>query len=241
MTKDIRKVKSKQTIIEQLYKQLLIYRPAAAEVEKVLLKKFTMLDPLYAGDPDNFDIVGTRILWHQTVIDHVNIDGHWMEFGVRSGDSIRWLLDKRPKQIIHGFDSWEGLPEEWKTGGKNYPAGSMAVPVPVFEDNVQLHQGWFDRTLEPWKMDNTATVAYLHIDSDLYSSAVYVLNTLNDRIVPGTLIVLDELCNFRLSGKMSNWPLHEWRALCEWLELHNRRIEPVARSCMYQAAVRVIE
>jgi hypothetical protein len=117
----------------------------------------------------------------------------------------------------------------------------MSVPVPVFADNVRLHQGWFDRTLEPWKMDNSGTVAYLHIDSDLYSSAIHVLNTLNDRIVPGTLIVLDELCNFRLSGKMSNWPMHEWRALCEWLELHHRRIEPVARSCMYQAAVRVIK
>ena len=241
MAKDIKRVKSKEKIVEQLFKQLLTHRTTAGDAERVFLEKFIAIDPIYAGNLDKFDVVGTRVLWQQTVIDHVNISGHWMEFGVRGGDTIRWLLEKRPDQSIHGFDSWEGLPEEWNTGGKNYPAGAMAVPMPVFKDNVQLHQGWFDRTLEPWKMDNNGTVAYLHIDSDLYSSAVYVLNTLNDRIVPGTIIVFDELCNFRLSGKMNNWPIHEWRALCEWLEQHRRQVEPVARSCMHQAAVRVIK
>jgi hypothetical protein len=88
--------------------------------------------------------------------------------------------------------------------------------------------------------ENSGPVAYLHIDSDLYSSAIYVLDTLNDRIVPGTLIVFDELANFRLSGKFNNWPIHEWRAMFEWLGRNKREVEPVARSCMWQAAVKVI-
>jgi hypothetical protein len=89
--------------------------------------------------------------------------------------------------------------------------------------------------------ENTGTVAYLHIDSDLYSSAIYVLDRLNDRIVPGTLIVFDELSNFRLSGKLNNWPIHEWRALFEWLGKNDRVVDPVVRSCMYQAAVKVVK
>ena len=89
--------------------------------------------------------------------------------------------------------------------------------------------------------DNHGQVAYLHVDSDLYSSAIYVLDTLNDRLVPGTIIVFDELANFRLSGKLNNWPIHEWRAMFEWIEKHDRVIEPVARSCMYQGAIKIIK
>jgi hypothetical protein len=240
MAKDIRIVKTKQRLTSELPIQLTKHRkPVINEIQ--LLKKFINLDPIYEGDPNKFNVVGTRIKWQKQVIDNVSIDGHWMEFGVREGDTMGWLLEKRPNQEIHGFDSWEGLPEEWKTGGKDYAAGSMAVPMPKFPGNVHLHKGWFDKTLEPWMADNTGTVAYLHIDSDLYSSAIYVLDRLNDRIVPGTLIVFDELSNFRLSGKLNNWPIHEWRALFEWLGKNDRVVDPVARSCMYQAAVKVVK
>ena len=239
MTKDIRLVKTKERITDELPGQLSRHRKKSI-IESQMLKQFIELDPIYDGGPNKFNVVGSRIKWQKQVIDHVSIDGHWMEFGVREGDTIGWLLEQKPGQVIHGFDSWEGLPEEWKTGGKDYAAGSMAVPMPKFPDNVHLHKGWFDQTLRPWMTENSGPVAYLHIDSDLYSSAIYVLDTLNERLVPGTLIVFDELSNFRLSGKLNNWPIHEWRAMFEWMEKNKREVEPVARSCMYQAAVKVI-
>lgn len=238
--KDIRLVKSKERIFTELPKQLSTHRQSNI-LENDILNKFINLDPIYEGESKKFDVVGTRIKWQKDVIKHVTLEGRWMEFGVREGDTMKWLLEERPEQEIHGFDSWEGLPEEWKTGGKDYAAGSMAVPMPAFPENVKLHKGWFDKTLEPWMAENEGNVAYLHIDSDLYSSAIYVLNTLNERIVPGTLIVFDELANFRLSSKLNNWPIHEWRAMFEWLRRNKREVEPVARSCMYQAAVRVIK
>ena len=170
MAKDIRLVKTKQRLSAELPRQLTKYREPSIH-ENQMLEKFIQLDPIYDGDPNKFNVVGTRIKWQKQVIDNVSIDGHWMEFGVREGDTMGWLLDKRPNQVIHGFDSWEGLPEEWKTGGKDYAAGSMAVPMPEFPDNVHLHKGWFDQTLEPWMAENPGSVAYLHVDSDLYSSA----------------------------------------------------------------------
>lgn len=238
MPKDIRTVKNKQRLTHELPVQMKKYRTESI-LENKILEKFINIDPIYAGSTEKFEVVGTRIKWQKEIIKHVTKDGHWMEFGVRDGDTMAWLLEERPGQNIHGFDSWEGLPEVWKTGGKDYPAGSMAVPMPAFPENVKLHKGWFDKTLEPWMAENEGNVAYLHIDSDLYSSAIYVLNTLNERIVPGTLIVFDELANFRLSGKLNNWPIHEWRAMFDWMEKNNREVEPVARSCMYQAAIKV--
>lgn len=191
---------------------------------------------------DKFRVLETRIKWQQQVIDHVTLDGHWMEFGVRDGNSIGWLLQKRPDQEIHGFDSWEGLPEDWDVGVKEFPKGSMSVPVPEFKGhNVHCWKGWFKDTIDPWKEKHQGQIAYLHIDSDLYSSAKCVLNKLNDRIVPGTLIVFDELANFRLSGKLKYWHNHEWKALVEWLQQHDRQITPVLRTPMYQAACVVIK
>ena len=90
------------------------------------------------------------------------------------------------------------------------------------------------------KAEYKNNIAYLHIDSDLYSSAKTVLTKLNDRIVPGTLIVFDELINFRLMQKMNTWTQHEWKALTEWRSEYNREVTPVARSSMNQVALRVI-
>ena len=52
-----------------------------------------------------------------SVCDMVKIDGYWMEMGVREGRSVGWMLERLPKQELHGFDSWEGLTEEWHIGG----------------------------------------------------------------------------------------------------------------------------
>ena len=52
-------------------------------------------------------------------------DGLYCEFGVGSGTTIKHLASKT-KHTIHGFDSFEGLPEDWRTG---YEKGTFAVPA----------------------------------------------------------------------------------------------------------------
>lgn len=235
----IRYLKSKSALRQELTAVLEKNRGNDEKENKMLLDIID-IDPIHVGSP-KFDIVPTRKKWQCDTVQHVQINGHWMEFGVREGTTINWVLEVCPEQQIHGFDSWEGLPETWDTGGHVYSAGEMAVPMPTFPENVHLHKGWFDQTLEPWMIKHRGSVAYLHIDSDLYSSAIYVLKTLNDRIVPGTLIIFDELVNFRLSGKLSNWYKHEWKAMFEWMSEHSRQLQPVARSCMDQVAFRVIK
>jgi hypothetical protein len=241
MSKFGRQVKSKISIKTTLEHKLKHQNFTATDSQIALLNQFINLDPIYTGTTEKFGIDGTREAWTKHTVELVQNEGHWLEFGVRSGTSLGWTIQARPTQIIHGFDSWEGLPEQWNTGGKTFRAGAMAVPMPTVPSHIQLHQGWFDQTLEPWLERYPGPCAYIHIDSDLYSSAIYVLKTLNDRIVPGTVIVFDELCNFRLSGKMDRWPEHEWRALCEWLDQYQRQVKPIARSCMYQAAVIVTQ
>jgi predicted O-methyltransferase YrrM len=60
------------------------------------------------------------------------------------------------------------------------------------EPNVILHVGVFQETLQPFLNEKEGTVAFAHIDSDLYSSAKFVLESISDRIREGTIIVFDE-------------------------------------------------
>ena len=53
-------------------------------------------------------------------------------------------------------------------------------------------------------------IAFVHIDSDLYSSAKTVLSNLAPCIKPGTIIVFNEYFNY------PNWKKHEFKAFQEF-------------------------
>jgi hypothetical protein len=139
------------------------------------------------------------------------IDGHYLEFGVFTGGTIRFIAARIGNRPIHGFDSFEGLPEPW--GGFNL--GSRAFDVkgrlPRVPGNVHLHRGWFDNSLPTWLKENTGPVGFIHIDCDLYSSTRTIFASLGERIVPGTVILFDEYFNF------PNWERHEFKAFQEFV------------------------
>jgi len=242
MAKSIRQVKSKQIILESLTRKLQSYRGVITKEEHNLLQAFVSLDPVFAGRPDKFDFNGTREQWikFHAELEFNQDDGYWLEFGVREGTTIEQFLQYNPTAHIHGFDSWQGLPEAWDVGNKVYQPGDMSVPMPVFDSRVELWKGWFEDTIEPWKDKHPGAIQLLHVDGDLYSSAKTVLTKLNNRIVPGTVIIFDEIANWRLAGKMSEWCDGEWLALIEWMQTFDRQVKPLARSCLNQASVEVL-
>lgn len=167
---------------------------------------------------------------HEAVRDWVGIDGHRLEFGVATGRTIRHWARLWPQYEIHGFDSFEGLPETWLW---NIRKGHFAQKLPRVPSNVQLHQGWFDETLPEW-LNRQGPIAFLHIDSDLYSSAKYILDQVHDRIRPGTVIVFDEYFNF------PGWQQDEFRAWQEFVKQYQVRYEYLGFVTSHQeVAVRV--
>jgi len=168
---------------------------------------------------------------HEAVRDWVAIEGHRLEFGVATGRTIRHWARLWPNHTIHGFDSFEGLPETWLW---NIRRGHFKQQLPDVPSNVQLHVGWFNDTLPRWSL--TGPVAFLHIDSDLYSSAQYVLEYLADQIVPGTVIVFDEYFNF------PGWQQDEFRAWQEFVAKKQLKYEYLGFVSGHQeVAVRVIQ
>lgn len=144
----------------------------------------------------------------------------YLEFGVYEGGTLRWWVEHLKAEDAHfvGFDSFEGLPEQWNPYN---PPGTFAVAeIPHFDDErVSLQAGWFDDTLPKLEFPKYDQLI-VNIDSDLYSSANFVLRELEERLVPGTLIYFDEL------GDRD----HELRALREFMIRTDLKLEPLGMS-----------
>ena len=180
------------------------------EVGRWLKAKGFRTRPRYADREELYSAVATRIRTERVL---------YLEFGVWQGSSMRsWSrLLQNPLTSLHGFDSFEGLPEAWDA---RRPRGTFSRDgaLPTFEDTrVVLHKGWFNDTLPGFALPDHERLV-LNLDADLYSSTIFVLHTLAKAIRPGTLLIFDEFCD----------RLHEMKAFDEFLETTRTRFHFLA-------------
>lgn len=175
-------------------------------------------------------------------------EGEILEFGVFSGGTLNYIASVKTNKTIYGFDSFEGLPEDWirdensETDKSVYKKGHFETPMPKVLNNVELIKGFFDKTLPKWlSQNNIKQISLLHIDSDLYSSCKTILDELNKYIVQGTIIVFDELCDWSNSGKYPNWENGEFKAMNEWIVKYNRKVLPFSGNNSFRGSIKVIK
>jgi hypothetical protein len=120
-------------------------------------------------------------------------DGMALEFGVYTGTTLRAIVEDFKGPDVFGFDSFEGLPQNWRTG---FPAGAFDVDGVPTVDGAQMVVGWFEDVLPGFLDEHAGPVAFLHVDCDLYSSTVTVLDHIGPRLVPGSVILFDEYFNY---------------------------------------------
>lgn len=174
-----------------------------------------------SGRPEIFELMAQRIA-HQRVL--------YLEFGVFQGRSIAYWSKTltHPEAHIHGFDSFEGLPEDWNY---HFPKDYFALggKVPQFDDpRVQLFKGWFHETLPDYRLPEH-DVLFVNLDADLYVSTKVVLDHLQDHLPIGTYLYFDEFCD----------RLQEKRAFEEYLHQtqHRYRIlaaDPTLANVLFQ-------
>lgn len=192
-----------------------------------------------------------------------NTEGYFIELGVWFARSLNYMAKNNPQYNFYGFDTFKGVKEIWETGGKTVDMSRFQISeidmdgdsgLPKVEKNVTLIQGLFQDTLPAWLLKNEGPISFINMDPDIYSATIYALETLNERIIPGTIIRFDELCDWRdvnfpgfdrdkhhQTSIYSKWREGEWRALNEWLSNNNREIEPLWRNWHQSAGVRVIK
>lgn len=186
--------------------------------------------------------------WHlYDAMEQCTIQGHILEFGVYMGKTIKHIAYQFPNQTIWGFDSFEGLPEDWiRTSNEEKaptrPKGYFALEsLPEVDANVKLVKGFFNDSLPNWINENPGPIKFLHVDCDLYSSTKEILTLLNSQIVPGTVIVFDEMYPWRLYHMYDKWAECEYKAVREWLNEFDRSFETLYRNRYQQCSIRVIK
>lgn len=133
--------------------------------------------------------------------------GMALEFGVFKGRSLTIIAAARSGEV-YGFDSFKGLPEDYRSHVREGAFALDAVPeVP----GAELVVGWFDDTLPGFLAEHQGPVGFLHVDGDLYSSARTVFDLVGPRLQAGSIVIFDEFFNY------PGWEKHEFRAWQEFL------------------------
>ena len=164
-------------------------------------------------------------------LSHAPTGGMALEFGVYTGGTLTALAAHRGDGRVWGFDSFQGQPELWRAG---FRTGAFDVEALPEVPGAELVVGLFDDTLSGFLAAHPGPVDFLHVDSDLYSSAVTVLDQVGPRLRPGSIVLFDEFLNF------PEWEEHEARAWWEYTAKHDVRYSYVCYTLdNEQVAVRV--
>lgn len=170
----------------------------------------------------------------QYALDIAPSGGMALEFGVFEGRSLAVIAEIRKRRGVYGFDSFQGLPEDYRPHVRQ---GAFALDRLPDVDGAELVIGWFDETLPSFLESHLGPVDFLHVDGDLYSSAVTVLGLVGPRLRPGSVVIFDEFFN---------WPGWEddgeFRAWEEYLARTGTRVKYEAyTSNNEQVVVRIVE
>ena len=101
-----------------------------------------------------------------------------LEFGVWRGYSIQKFAEYNlnPKSEFYGFDSFEGLPEDWSVKYKKGAFGVGGNLPKVTDKRISFVKGWLQNTFGDFlintKLDNEI---FVHYDADIFSATLYVV------------------------------------------------------------------
>jgi hypothetical protein len=173
--------------------------------------------------PDQFRLLQSK----REIIAASHGGGHILDLGVYKGNSTRALASLFPEHTVHGFDSFEGLSEDWSHAVKG-TFGDVKGILPNVPDNVLLHKGWFEDTLPEWFAANkNYPISLLRVDCDIYSSTKTIFSVLHTLIIKGTWILFDELIGYR------GWKNHEYKVFNEFINETEHDFEYVGFGLTY--------
>lgn len=181
-----------------------------------------------------------RVSLHEHVARTETLDQkpiHYLEFGVAGGTSFAWWVktNQHPGSLFYGFDTFEGLPEDWHF----FKKGAFSFDIPFMDDpRGTFIKGLFQDTLYKF-LDkygkNTAAPdvrRVIHLDADLYSSTLFALTMLAPYLRNGDILLFDEF----------NIPNHEFAAWTDFVRSYYIKYEVIgAVNNFYQVAIKIIK
>ena len=131
----------------------------------------------------------------------------YLEFGVWIGTSINFF--SKYVNTIYGFDSFEGLREDWV--GTHCPKGTFNLnkKLPKLNKNVIPVIGWVQDTLVPFLEKHKPEINFVNLDTDTYETTKFILTKIKPYLIKNCIIAFDELYNY------PGWEMGEYKALKE--------------------------
>ena len=159
-----------------------------------------------------------------------NKDRPFYEFGVWQGVSFKYLIKTLKKG--YGFDTFEGLPEDWHNIKKGAYSAEGIIPN---IDGGTFIEGKFEDTLPTFFAKPRPMASIINFDADLYSSTICALNHSKTVMDEDTILIFDEF----IMNK--NWEQDEYKALNEFCSVNNLTYQVLAFSYITgQVAVKLI-
>ena len=146
-------------------------------------------------------------------------DRPFYEFGVWRGESFKYLINTFKKG--YGFDTFEGLPEDWHQEKKGSYSAAGIIP---HIDGGTFIAGKFEETLPIFHAKPRPMASLINFDADLYSSTLCALNYSKSVIDKDTILIFDEF----IINK--TWEQDEYKALNEFCSNNNLTYEVLAVS-----------
>ena len=172
-------------------------------------------------------------LWSAVAKKICNDDVLYLEFGVYEGFATNWWSKKlqNKKCSLHGFDSFEGLPEsssQWVKGEFN-----LGGKIPNFDDErIKYFKGWFSNTLPKYEFNEHETL-FINMDADIYSSTKYVLDILGQSLVSGKISTNNIYIYFDEFYQVDE----EGRAFCEFISKYKINYETIGATAGYVGVI----
>ena len=161
-----------------------------------------------------------RMLLFDYVLNQDLIEGMYLEFGVFNCESLNYLSSKTPDNTWYGFDSFKGFVDPNIDNRQDWITDKFDLDKPpISNSNTRLVDGYIEDTLGLFLGKHTQPAALIHLDVDVYSTTKYILEMLRPRLVPGTVIIFDELLHY------INFESHEMLALYESLSQYGIEFE----------------
>ena len=109
----------------------------------------------------------------------------YLEFGVWKGDSIKYFANKfsSPNSEFYGFDTFSGMPDEWRHMDKGHYSTSGDTPK-TDDKRIKFVSGLFQDTLPDFlnklSSESKKKLILIHFDAVLYSSTLFTLFKLEE-------------------------------------------------------------
>ncbi len=148
------------------------------------------------------------ILYACSILENNN-NSDLAEFGVFEGLTLKIFAKNLSKKKCYGFDSFDGLPSAW---GNILPKGYFKTKIPTFkQSNIKIIPGLFEETLDKFLENHKKKFSLIHIDCDLYSSTVYVLNKMYPKMKETSYLIMDEFYGY------PSYEKYEFKAFFEFV------------------------